>query len=106
LQDQIAVSNFSNFEYRMAELEEEVRVSRHPSFGFPNTHHSGGSRSSKKGFPDTHQLGVWRSRLERTPLSDLCDQRSIHPTMFYRWQNESANPAMQRTPAAAALSLL
>ena len=26
LQDQIAVSKFSNFEYRMAELEEEVRV--------------------------------------------------------------------------------
>jgi hypothetical protein len=25
-QDQIAVSKFSNFEYRMAELEEEVRV--------------------------------------------------------------------------------
>jgi hypothetical protein len=26
LQDQIAISKFSNFEYRMAELEEEVRV--------------------------------------------------------------------------------
>ena len=28
---------------------------------FPDTHHSGGSRSSKKGLPGTHQLGVWRS---------------------------------------------
>jgi hypothetical protein len=26
LHDQIAVSKFSNFEYRMAELEEQVRV--------------------------------------------------------------------------------
>ena len=26
--------------------------------------------------------------LERTPISDLCDQYGIHPTMFYRWQKE------------------
>src|SRR3954467_9016271 len=26
--------------------------------------------------------------LERTPVSDLCDQPGIHPTMFYRWQKE------------------
>lgn len=26
--------------------------------------------------------------LERTPVSDLCDQYGIHPTMFYRWQKE------------------
>ncbi len=24
--------------------------------------------------------------LERSPISDLCDQHGIHPTMFYRWQ--------------------
>ena len=26
--------------------------------------------------------------LERTPVSDLCDQYGIHPTMFYRRQKE------------------
>ena len=26
--------------------------------------------------------------LERTPVSDLCDQYGIHPTMFDRWQKE------------------
>jgi transposase len=26
--------------------------------------------------------------LERTPISDLCDQHGIHPTMFYRWQKD------------------
>ena len=26
--------------------------------------------------------------LERTPVSDLCDQYGIHPTMFYRGQKE------------------
>src|SRR4051794_30168616 len=26
--------------------------------------------------------------LEKKPLSDLCDQFGIHPTLFYRWQKE------------------
>ena len=26
--------------------------------------------------------------LERTPISDLCDQHGIHPPMFYRWQKQ------------------
>ena len=26
--------------------------------------------------------------LEKKALSDLCDENSIHPTMFYRWQKE------------------
>jgi transposase-like protein len=26
--------------------------------------------------------------LEKKPVSDLCDQHGIHPTLFYRWQKE------------------
>jgi transposase len=26
--------------------------------------------------------------LEKKPISDLCDQYDIHPTLFYRWQKE------------------
>src|SRR5438270_13649798 len=26
--------------------------------------------------------------LEKKPVSDLCDQFGIHPTLFYRWQKE------------------
>ncbi|MGF1580474.1 MAG: transposase [Gemmataceae bacterium] len=26
--------------------------------------------------------------LEKIPVSDLCDQYDIHPTLFYRWQKE------------------
>jgi transposase len=26
--------------------------------------------------------------LEGKPVSDLCDQHGIHPTLFYRWQKE------------------
>ena len=43
--------------------------------------------------------------LERTPISDLCDQHGIHPTMFYRWQkqffeNGAAAFEPRRRPAA------
>jgi transposase len=26
--------------------------------------------------------------LEKVPISDLCEQAGIHPTVFYRWQKE------------------
>ena len=26
--------------------------------------------------------------LEKKPISDVCDQYGIHPTLFYRWQKE------------------
>lgn len=26
--------------------------------------------------------------LEKKPVSDLCDEYKIHPTLFYRWQKE------------------
>ena len=29
-----------------------------------------------------------RHLLEKTPVSDLCDQLDILPTLFYRWQKE------------------
>jgi len=45
--------------------------------------------------------------LEHTPVSDLCDQHGIHPTMFYRWQKElfenaaTALEARSRRPSEA-----
>jgi transposase-like protein len=29
-----------------------------------------------------------RHFLEKVPISDLCEETGIHPTVFYRWQNE------------------
>ena len=29
-----------------------------------------------------------RHLLEAVPVSDLCDQYGLHPTVFYRWQKE------------------
>jgi transposase-like protein len=29
-----------------------------------------------------------RHLLEKVPVSDLCDEYGVHPTVFYRWQKE------------------
>ena len=29
-----------------------------------------------------------RHFLEKVPISDLCEETGIHPTVFYRWQKE------------------
>jgi transposase-like protein len=29
-----------------------------------------------------------RHLVERVPVSDLCDEHGLHPTVFYRWQKE------------------
>lgn len=40
-----------------------------------------------------------RHLIDRVPVSDLCDEYKIHPTVFYRWQTqlfENATDAFQR----------
>jgi hypothetical protein len=59
------------------ESPDRRRVSR-----FPDTHHSGGSRSSKKGFPDTHPLSFWRSGRRPYPLTRL--DRLVRPPRLGR----------------------
>jgi transposase len=42
---------------------------------------------------------VRRHLLEQVPVSDLCDEYGIQPTMFYRWQKqlfENAATAFER----------
>ena len=31
---------------------------------------------------------VRRHLLEQVPVSDLCDEHGIHPTLYYRWQKQ------------------
>src|SRR3954463_5230319 len=46
-------------------------------------------KKTRKRFTAQEKVTILRLQLlEHTPISDLCDQRSIHPTMFYRWQKE------------------
>ena len=45
-----------------------------------------------------------RHLIEGIPVSDLCDQHGIHPTVFYRWQKvffENGTAAFQHQQAAA-----
>ena len=43
----------------------------------------------RKHYPAPDKVAILRLHLlEKKPVSDLCDQFGIHPTLFYRWQKE------------------
>jgi transposase len=45
--------------------------------------------SERRHFEREHKVAALkRHLLERTPVSDLCDELGIKPTLFYRWQKE------------------
>ncbi|HMB06951.1 MAG TPA: transposase [Isosphaeraceae bacterium] len=47
------------------------------------------AKKTRKRFTAQEKVAILRLYLlEHTPVSDLCDQHGIHPTMFYRWQKE------------------
>ena len=47
------------------------------------------SKKTRNRFSAPEKVAILRLHLlEHTPVSDLCDQHGIHPTMFYRWQKE------------------
>ena len=44
------------------------------------------SKKRKKYTPE-HKVQILKKHLvDRVPVSDLCDQYGLHPTVFYRWQ--------------------
>jgi transposase len=45
--------------------------------------------NERKHFTAPDKVAILRLHLlEKKPVSDLCDQYRIHPTLFYRWQKE------------------
>ena len=47
------------------------------------------SKKIRNRFTVQEKVAILRLHLlEHKPVSDLCDQHGIHPTMFYRWQKE------------------
>ncbi len=41
----------------------------------------------RKTFSSEDKLSILRRHLlDRAPVSDLCDEYGLHPTLFYRWQ--------------------
>ena len=46
-------------------------------------------KKTRQRFTAQEKVAILRLHLlEHIPVSDLCDQHGIHPTMFYRWQKE------------------
>jgi transposase-like protein len=45
--------------------------------------------ASRRHFTAQEKVAILRRHLlEKTPISDLCDQLGLNPTLFYRWQKE------------------
>ena len=43
----------------------------------------------RKNYSPQEKVAILKKHLlEKTPVSDLCDQYGLHPTVFYRWQKE------------------
>jgi transposase-like protein len=46
-------------------------------------------KAQRKHYSNPEKVAILRLHLlEKKPVSDLCDQYGIHPTLFYRWQKE------------------
>ena len=43
-------------------------------------------RKRKKYTPEQKVAIIKKHLLDKVPLSDLCDEYDLHPTVFYRWQ--------------------
>lgn len=42
---------------------------------------------SRKRYTGEEKAAILRAHLvDRVPVSEICDQHGLHPTMFYRWQ--------------------
>lgn len=41
--------------------------------------------------PEEKVLIIKRHLVDKIPVSDLCDQNNLQPTVFYRWQKEFFN---------------
>jgi len=44
------------------------------------------SKKRKKYTPEQKVQILKKHLVDRVPVSDLCDQYGLHPTVFYRWQ--------------------
>lgn len=44
---------------------------------------------TKRQFTGTQKVHIIRHHLlDKTPVSDICTQYGIHPTLYYRWQKD------------------
>jgi transposase-like protein len=47
------------------------------------------SRKPRKNYTPTEKVAILkRHLLEKVPVSDLCDEHQLAPTLFYQWQKQ------------------
>ena len=58
-------------------------------------------KDQRRKFSDGERVHILRRHLvDKIPVSDLCDEYGIHPTVFYRWQKiffENGAAAFERS---------
>jgi transposase-like protein len=53
----------------------------------------------RRQFTPQQKVAVLREHLvEQVPVSDLCDNHKLHPTLFYQWQKANLVRAILTTP--------
>ena len=46
-------------------------------------------RKNRKNYTGEEKVNILRRHLvDHVPISDLCDEYKLHPTLFYRWQKQ------------------
>ena len=46
-------------------------------------------RKNRKNYTGEEKVAILRRHLvDHVPISDLCDEYKLHPTVFYRWQKQ------------------
>ena len=46
-------------------------------------------KSGRRKFTGEEKMAILRQHLlDKIPVSDVCDQAGVNPTLFYRWQKE------------------
>jgi len=46
-------------------------------------------KKQRKNYSAEEKVAILKQHLlEQKPISDICDQYNLHPTVFYRWQKE------------------
>lgn len=66
------------------------------------------SRKRRNYTPEEKVSILKKHLLEKVPVSDLCDQHGLHPTVFHRWMKEffeNGAMAFQRRPDSQTLNL-
>ena len=67
-------------------------------------------RKPRKNYTPSEKVAILRRHLiEKVPISNLCDQYRIHPTLFYLWQKqffENGSAAFERKNGSAEAQFL